>query len=302
MSKVPYFKAGEIAPRTWMIEYAFTAPKGGGPYAYLLEGNDYALVIDTMLGYGNLRAFCETLTDKPLRLVNTHFHPDHINGNFDFDACWLHPLDLPYFYSLPAATREEIAAHARREALPEYRDLIEPEDFTPKCPMHTLPIFDGDIFDLGGRSVEVVEVGGHTPGSIVLIDRTSRIAFTGDACNGNTLMDFGVSLSVEEYLDNLLYFKRHQDGFDVMYGGHQVLPPETIDEGIELCAKIISGTDDKEIRPGMFGKPTVYAARHADNGFARADGKNFNISYNPEKIMDPGPRPQVIRLDPPSGL
>ena len=79
MSKVPYFKAGEIAPRTWMIEYAFTAPKGGGPYAYLLEGSDYALVIDTMLGYGNLRAFCETLTDKPLRLVNTHFHPDHVD-------------------------------------------------------------------------------------------------------------------------------------------------------------------------------------------------------------------------------
>ena len=302
MPEVPYFKAREIAPRTWMIEYAFTAPKGGGPYAYLLEGDSYALVIDTLLGYGNLRAFCETLTDKPLKLVNTHFHPDHIDGNFDFDACWIHPLDLVYFYSLSWGTREELMALAKRDSLPEYRDLIKPEDFTPKGPMCTLPVFDGDIFDLGGRMVEVVEVGGHTPGSIVLIDRETRIAFTGDACNGNTLMDFGVSLSVEEYLGSLLHFKHYQGEFDIMYGGHQVLPPETIDEAIELCAKIIAGTDDKEIRTGMFGRPTVYGAMHAENGFARADSKNFNISYNPEKIMNPGPRPQIICLDLPSGM
>ena len=74
MSEVTYYKATEIAEKSWMIEYAFTDHEH--VYCYLVEGRDCALVIDTMYGYGSLKAFIETLTDKPLKLINTHFHFD----------------------------------------------------------------------------------------------------------------------------------------------------------------------------------------------------------------------------------
>lgn len=159
------------------------------------------------------------------------------------------------------------------------------------------PIWDGDRFDLGGRTIEVIFVGGHTPGSVVFLDRAARIAFTGDACNGNTLLGFGNSLTVEEYLQNLLHFRRFKGAFDVMYGGHQVMDPVTVDEGIELCARIMAGTDDKERRRGMFGREAVYGACHADEGFERADGKSFNMCYDPERIFAPEEKRQIIRME-----
>ena len=55
-------------PRVWKIQHDFIVESEVPVFTYLLEGKDYALVIDTMYGYGNLRAFCETITDKPREL------------------------------------------------------------------------------------------------------------------------------------------------------------------------------------------------------------------------------------------
>ena len=77
--KIPYYRATEIAEKSWKIENACC--ESSYALCYLVEGRDYALLIDTILGIGNLKAFCETLTDKPIRLVNTHSHSDHVGGN-----------------------------------------------------------------------------------------------------------------------------------------------------------------------------------------------------------------------------
>lgn len=69
MQQITYFCSEEIAEKSWMI-------KNVGDHTpaicYLVEGKDYALLIDSIIGIGNLKAFCETLTTKPIRLVNTH--------------------------------------------------------------------------------------------------------------------------------------------------------------------------------------------------------------------------------------
>lgn len=294
MSNVPYFKAREIAPKTWLIEYAFCAR--GGVYTYLVEGENYALVIDTMYGFGDLKAFCQTLTGKPLKLVNTHFHIDHVSGNFDFDACYMHHADIKYFYDFDYGPQEALLASAQQQALPEYRDAMEAADMCAYRDMPVYPLYDGDVFDLGGRQLEVIHVGGHSPGSIVLLDRSVRIVFTGDACNGNTLLGFGNALPIEEYLGYLLHFRSFKDAFDIMYGGHQIMDPCTIDEGIEACARVLAGTDDHEERPGMFGGKSIYACRHADGGYERADGKNFNLSYDPARRFGRAEKKQTITL------
>jgi len=298
MSNIPYFKANPIGEGAWEIMYNFTDKEH--VRCYLIEGRDYALVIDTMNGYGHLRAFCETLTSKHMKLANTHFHFDHTAGNFEFDSCYIHHRDIKYFYDSRVATPEQAAERVKAEAFDEYKDLVEPADMCAYRDMKVYPIYDGDEFDLGDRKILVVEVGGHSPGSVVFIDPVLRICFSGDACNGNTLLGFGNALPIEEYLKNLLYFKKFQPMFDIMYGGHQVMDPVTIDEGIELCAKVIAGTDDKEIRTGLFGRPTTYGAKHADEGFGRADGKSFNLSYDPERIMGEADKKQVISLKPAS--
>jgi len=296
MSNIPYFKANPIGEGAWEIMYNFTDKEH--VRCYLIEGRDYALVIDTMNGYGHLRAFCETLTSKHMKLANTHFHFDHTAGNFEFDSCYIHHRDIKYFYDSRVATPEQAAERVKAEAFDEYKDLVEPADMCAYRDMKVYPIYDGDEFDLGDRKILVVEVGGHSPGSVVFIDPVLRICFSGDACNGNTLLGFGNALPIEEYLGNLLHFRAFKDAFDIMYGGHQIMDPCTIDEGIETCAKVLAGTDDHEERQGMFGRPTIYAANHAENGFGRADGKSFNMNYNPDKRFGKAETRQVITMEP----
>ena len=65
-----------------------------------------------------------------------------------------------------------------------------------------------------------------------------------------------------------------------------MLPPSVIDEGIELCVRVPAGTDDHEVLEGMFGRKMIYAAKHGASPIERADGKLFNICYNPEKRFE----------------
>ena len=74
MQKNSYFCSEEIAEKSWMIKNVGHTPA----ICYLVEGKDYALLIDSIMGIGNLKAFCETLTNKQIRLVNTHAHSDHV--------------------------------------------------------------------------------------------------------------------------------------------------------------------------------------------------------------------------------
>ena len=294
--KIPFYKAEEIAEKSWMIQNAHT--ESSYAFCYLVEGDDYALLIDSILGMGNLKAFCETLTDKPIRLVNTHAHSDHCGGNFFFDHCYMHHKDIGFFQQCVGIKKEQVVEMAKQMALPEYKDLIEPDDnFADWNPIRVFPLYDGDVFDLGGREIEVVEVGGHTAGSIVLIDHKTRIAYAGDACNGNTLLEFDNSLPIISYLRALLHLKDHQAEFDMMYGGHEIFDSSIVDEAIETTAKVIAGTDDRCERTGIMGGTVYYAAEKVEGGYARKDGKHFNMSYVPGKILDTEEKKQVIRLE-----
>ena len=104
--KIPYFKAEEIAEKSWMITNAFV--ENSYANCYLIEGEDYALLIDSIIGMGNLKAFCETLTDKPIRVANTHSHSDHVGGNFHFDHCYMPDRDIASFQDCVGVKKEQV--------------------------------------------------------------------------------------------------------------------------------------------------------------------------------------------------
>ncbi|MBP5329088.1 MAG: MBL fold metallo-hydrolase [Spirochaetaceae bacterium] len=295
MPSITFFKSEEIAPKSWKICNGFVAETNPF-YCYLVEGRDYALLIDTMMGWGNLNDFCKTLTDKPVKIVNTHAHWDHIGGNFNFDSCYLHPRDIALFNDSVNYTKQQIFDVAKQMAKDEFKNLLELDDnYTDSKPMKIFPVYGGDEFDLGDKKIEVIEVGGHTAGSIVLIDRKTRIAYSGDACNSNTLLELPTSLPVAVYMKSLLHLKEFQPEFDMMYGGHEILDATIIDEAIETVAKVIAGTDDHYEAKGMFGTPVFYAAARVKNGSERVDGKRFNMSYVSENIFEKNDTRQIIR-------
>ncbi len=61
---------------------------------HLLVGKDSALVIDTGFGLVNLKEAVNRLTDKPVKVINTHGHFDHTHGNWQFGGAMVSYKDL----------------------------------------------------------------------------------------------------------------------------------------------------------------------------------------------------------------
>ena len=72
------FHPRKLNPNTWLFD-------GDGSYSYLICGETKALMVDTGMSKGNLRAYAEQFTDLPIIVVNTHGHFDHTGGNGYFD-------------------------------------------------------------------------------------------------------------------------------------------------------------------------------------------------------------------------
>ena len=117
---------------------------------YVVEGDDKVCVIDTMNGYTDIKSYIRKFTDKPIVVVNTHGHPDHIFGNVYFDEALLNPKDLELAESFVN--------------LPEFVDACK--KYNLRMPPFK-PVREGDVIDLGGKTLEVYELPGHTAGGIV---------------------------------------------------------------------------------------------------------------------------------------
>ena len=80
-------------------------------------------------------------------------------------------------------------------------------------------VADGFVFDTGECELTVIETPGHTPGSICLFDKESKILISGDTvfANGYGRTDFPGG-SLPEMINSLLRI----DGFGIssLYPGH----------------------------------------------------------------------------------
>lgn len=201
---------------------------------YLVAGKEKALVIDTMIGYEDVHAVVRTLTDLPLVVVNTHGHCDHIYGNIYFEEAYIHPKDI----ELTKREFEDQRFQAATEVLG-----LKPAAFRE--------VEEGDVFDLGGLMLEVYETPGHTPGSIVLLDRADRILFTGDTIIEQTWMQLEESMPMETLLKSLDKVQKFRNQFDYVLTGHsrQI-------EAVSLCeAQRIAV---KEVCDGMTENDVIY--------------------------------------------
>ena len=97
---------------------------------YLVEGETKAILIDAGTKIKDLDKLVASITDKPVTLVATHVHPDHTGSAIDY---------FPEIYINPA-------------------DTIGIPEFMPNYKGKVCFLTDGEILDLGGRTLEVVSV------------------------------------------------------------------------------------------------------------------------------------------------
>lgn len=260
MEKELYVK--QLKPYLYLLDEAHEAT------GYLVVGDEKACVIDTMNGYNNLYEAVKKITDKPIIVVNTHGHPDHIFGNVYFDEAYLNPKDY------------ELASQFTKD--PEFLANCEREGY--KMPPFR-PIQGGDVIELGGKTLEIYELSGHTPGGILLLFKEDRILFTGDAVNHHLWMQLDGCPKMTaflEALDKVMFLEKEAD---LILHGHA----QDYDD-ISLLRCLRQGV--LEICNGKTGNDKPYqwfGGKDLQHPFRLEEGKHYSqidsvICYRKEQI------------------
>ncbi len=183
---------------------------------YLLEGDDRALLIDAGAWMPHLAQTVAKLTDKPVSLVLTHGHGDHVGGAISFPEVWIHPADTVM-----------IGQGARAYGIKV--NLLS----------------DGEIIDLGGRQIEVLATPGHTSGSVSFFDKERGYGFSGDAFGSTNLLLFTNSFKLlVNTLDRTIAYMKAND-INILYPGHYHGDnPETLQRLLDekrMSQEVLSG-------------------------------------------------------------
>ncbi len=214
-------------------EHIHLLDDNGEATGYLVTGKEKAAVIDTMNGIEDVHKAVRTITDLPLVLINTHGHCDHIFGNIYFDQAYMNPLDLPL--AMEQIKHKEFVEICRKTGLsmPPFK-----------------PVADKDVFDLGGLTLEVIALPGHTHGGICLLLKQDRVLFTGDSINHHLWMQLDECLPISGFYENMKKIAFVKDKADFILHGHaQSFDSITLYDELLLGVKDLleSGGKDDEV-------------------------------------------------------
>jgi glyoxylase-like metal-dependent hydrolase (beta-lactamase superfamily II) len=110
--------------------------------------------------------FIKSKSLKPVRLINTHCHIDHVLGNAFAAKTWKLRLELN-FLEIPLL-------RAVTDYGPSYGIFCEPS------PEPFAFLNEGDVIQFGKSALDVVHTPGHSPGSICLISKDQQFVIAGD--------------------------------------------------------------------------------------------------------------------------
>lgn len=103
---------------------------------------------------------------KPVAMINTHCHVDHVMGcNF-----------VKSTYNVPFIIHSD-ETHVLKNAV-RFGEVFGLEIKEPPVPDAYLA--QGDIYNFGNSSIQILHIPGHSPGSIALYCASDNIIITGD--------------------------------------------------------------------------------------------------------------------------
>jgi len=154
------------------------------PYAvgdiWLVKGSERDLVIDTGCGIVSPAALVEAVAGKPTTAVVLNHSYDHAGGWHSFADRACHPLDAPYL-DAPQAEQESVCDYLNDEtlwSLPWQGYQLSDYAMVPAKP--TQLVEDGDTFNLGNRTLEVLHIPGRSEGGLAIWEAETGSLFTSD--------------------------------------------------------------------------------------------------------------------------
>jgi len=214
----------------------------------LVVGKEKAALIDTGIGIaGDLDQKIRELTNLPIIVLNTHGDADHVGGNGLFGECHISPADLK---DMKEGLKREVRLN-NMPAMSRYNPKITEFAMSHMAEEKELIIHDlkdMDIIQLGGVNLEVIQVPGHSPGSLCFIDWDNEYIITGDAICPIPWLWQERCTHIAEYQKALIRFREKAGHIKTMYYGHSLypMPHDIVSHLIEACQELLDGNTQED--------------------------------------------------------
>ena len=117
-----------------------------------------------------------------------------------------------------------------------------------------IPVKEGDVIELGDRPLRIIDIPGHTPGSIAILDERYRVLISGDSVEDGNVFMFGIYRNIDLYIESMRHLAKYDGQYDEVYAMHGSIPvkPDIIGKLIEGAEQIRRG-EAKGQKVSLFG-------------------------------------------------
>lgn len=168
--------------------------------SYLILGKSGALLFDTGMGMDSISPVISQLTSLPVTVINSHTHYDHIGGNYEFSNILAMPTDFTMKHAKEGWSHADVQHEVTEDAFcRQYLPGLDTARYHIRPFRITKFVKDGDQIDLGGRTIQIIAVPGHTPDAIALLDTDNGYLWSGDTFYEGAIYLFREETDIKAY-------------------------------------------------------------------------------------------------------
>lgn len=176
-------------------------------YSYLLVGKDQALMFDSGANQKeDITLVARKITNKPLSMLPSHLHFDHLGGLHNFKSIYL--VDTPFTRQFKG--KDDVYRVPEPVYLGNFDHMVVPPFKVARL------IKPDETIDLGGLKVRLMSVPGHTQDEVALFDETHNILLSGDHVYPSWLL----AGNLKDYVSSLDATLKVMNPQTRIYGAH----------------------------------------------------------------------------------
>lgn len=239
LANEPWFEVYKVAPGVFAIYEPHQAEE---TIAYLIVGHKQAVLFDTGMGIDNIKNVVTRLTSRPVVVLNSHTHNDHVGDNWRFP--FVYGMDTAFTRANAKGSRVDAQAEiAPDQICGELPKTFNPKTYATKPWRISLFVHDGFKINLGGRTLEIISVPGHTPDAICLMDRENGLLFTGDTYYPAPIWLFRPETDLDAYVASVKHLVELAPQVKIVLGAHNipVAQPDVLAKLLDAIQAVRSG-------------------------------------------------------------